>query len=259
VSPVIDSAGGTSGAVVMFRDVTALKKLETAKSMFVSMVAHEVKSPLAATEGWLNLILSGILRSNPEEERKMIQRSLLRVRTLRNMVSELLNLTAIETGNFTLRRTSVEVPAMVAEVVEAHRDKAAEKGVALVFEGNEATPLPCVLADKDALSIVYSNLVDNAIKYTPAGGKVWVGVANSGIYVQVTVRDTGIGMSPADCEKVFDEFYRARNEHTASIPGTGLGLSLVRRLAELHQGTVSLVSSLGAGSEFTVRIPIAEG
>jgi len=254
-SPVIEPGGETTGAVAVFSDVTALKKLETAKSMFVSMVAHEVKSPLAATEGWLNLILSGTVRQKPEEERRMIERSLLRVRTLRAMVNELLNLTAIETGNFTLNRKPVDVGAVIAETVAAYAERAAEKKITLtVLPAAPGTPLS-VLADREALCIICSNLVENAIKYGKDGGRVEVCAGVSGMYVTVTVKDDGIGMSPEDRVKVFDEFYRARNETTASIPGTGLGLSLVKRLTELHQGTVAVESALGSGSAFTVSLP----
>ena len=252
-SPVIEPGGETSGAVAVFSDITALKKLETAKSMFVSMVAHEVKSPLAATEGWLNLILSGMLVKNPEEERHMIERSLLRVRTLRGMVNELLNLTAIQTGNFTLKRTPVELPGVLEEVVAAYTERAAEKRIALVVQGNGGGP---VLADREAMSIVFSNLVENAVKYGREEGRVEISVGTAGMYATVSVKDNGIGMSGQDREKVFDEFYRARNELTASIPGTGLGLSLVKRLAELHQGTVRVESTLGEGSTFTVSLPL---
>ena len=143
VSPVLEPGGESAGAVAVFRDVTALKKLETAKSMFVSMVAHEVKSPLAAAEGWLNLILSGVLKSDPAQERRMIERSVLRVKTLRTMVAELLNLTAIQTGNFTLHRATVEPGQVVTAVVEGLREKAAERGVTLAVEGagtGETTP-----------------------------------------------------------------------------------------------------------------------
>ena len=255
-SPVIEPGGGTSGAVAVFSDVTALKKLETAKSMFVSMVAHEVKSPLAATEGWLNLFLSGMLAKKPEEERHMIERSLLRVRTLRAMVNELLNLTAIQTGNFTLKRTPVELGAVLKEVCAAYADRAAEKhiGVATCVDQEQR-----VLADREAITIVFSNLVENAIKYGRDGGHVEVGLAGAGMYATVSVRDDGIGMSPTDKEKVFEEFYRARNELTASIPGTGLGLSLVKRLTELHQGTVAVESTPGEGSAFTVSLPLLQG
>ncbi|HVO40540.1 MAG TPA: ATP-binding protein [Spirochaetia bacterium] len=253
-SPVIEPGGETSGAVAVFSDVTALKKLETAKSTFVSMVAHEVKSPLAATEGWLNLILSGMLKHDEAEERRMIQRSLLRVRTLRSMVNELLNLTAIETGNFTLNRRPVEVASVAAETAAAYAEKAAEKNIT-VSAAPPADPVPGVLADREALSIICSNLVENAIKYGRQNGRVDVRVASAGMYVTLVVADDGIGMSPEDRAKVFDEFFRARNEVTASIPGTGLGLSLVKRLTELHQGTVAVESALGSGSTFTVSLP----
>jgi two-component system phosphate regulon sensor histidine kinase PhoR len=255
VSPVIEPGGETSGAVAVFSDVTEMKKLDTAKSMFVSLVAHEVKSPLAATEGWLNLILSGMLKQDAAEEHRMLQRALLRVRTLRTMVNELLSLTAIQTGNFSLKRAPVEVPAVVAEVVEANKEKAEEQRIAISLSAEKDGGALRVLADRDALSMVYANLVENALKYSREGGHVSVRSVRAGIYVSVTVKDDGIGMSSEDCSKVFDEFYRARNEHTASIPGTGLGLSLVKRLTELHEGTVSVTSSLGVGSEFTVSIP----
>jgi two-component system phosphate regulon sensor histidine kinase PhoR len=259
VSPVIEPGGETSGAVAVFSDVTEMKKLDTAKSMFVSLVAHEVKSPLAATEGWLNLILSGMLKQDAAEEHRMLQRALLRVRTLRTMVNELLSLTAIQTGNFSLKRAPVEVAALVAEVVEANREKAAEKRIAISVSGEDSGDALRVLADRDTLSMVYANLVENAIKYSREGGHVWVSIRAAGMYVTVAVKDDGIGMSPEDCTKVFDEFYRARNEHTASIPGTGLGLSLVKRLTELHEGTATVISTLGEGSEFTVSIPALAG
>ena len=159
------------------------------------------------------------------------------------MVNELLSLTAIQTGNFSLKRAPVDVAGVVADVVEANREKALEKGIAVTVVGVEDGAAPRVLADRDALSMVYSNLVENALKYSREGGHVEVRIGVAGNYVTVWVKDDGIGMSAEDRTKVFDEFYRARGEHTASIPGTGLGLSLVKRLTELHEGTVGLTSS----------------
>ena len=253
VSPIIEPGGDTSGAVAVFSDVTELKKLDTAKSMFVSLVAHEVKSPLAATEGWLNLVLSGMLKADPAEERHMLERALLRVKTLRGMVNELISLTAIQTGNFSLKRAPVAVADVIAEVIETQREKAAEHRVAI--EMSDCASDVRILADRDALTMILTNLVENAIKYSRTDGHVQVRVGREGPYVTLSVKDDGIGMSPEDAAKVFDEFYRARNEQTASIPGTGLGLSLVKRLTELHEGTVSVASTPGAGSEFTVRFP----
>jgi len=115
-----------------------------------------------------------------------------------------------------------------------------------------------VLADRDAICGVFRNLIDNSIKYTPAEGHVKVGVEQNGIHVKVTVSDDGIGMDPEDKARVFEEFFRARNESTAEIPGTGLGLSVVKRLVDMHHGKVSVRSTLGEGSTFTVSLPTEE-
>jgi signal transduction histidine kinase len=255
VSPILEPDGATSGAVAVFSDITGIKKLETAKSMFVSMVAHEVKNPLAAAEGWLNLVLTGAAKVDRDEERRMLERAMVRMRTLRAMVNELLSLTAIETGRFQLHRVPLDPAAVAAEVVEAHHEKAAEKRVTIsVAPGGTAAST--VLADRDALAIVLANLVDNAIKYTPEGGSISVATGRDGIYATVSVRDTGIGLSPEDRERVFEEFYRVRSEQTHGITGTGLGLSLVKRLVEQHQGSISVDSEPGKGSTFTVRLPI---
>jgi two-component system, OmpR family, phosphate regulon sensor histidine kinase PhoR len=256
-SPILEPNGDTSGALAVFRDVTAMKQLETAKSTFVSMVAHEVKNPLAAAEGWLNLILSGVIKDDPVEERKVIERALLRMKTLRTLVAELLNLTAIETGNFTLRRVRTDVLAVLNEAVSNQQERAKEKRVELTMTAPRGAPAVQALADRDAMSMVYSNLVDNAIKYTPEGGHVAVELSWDERYVRVSVKDDGIGMEKQDCERAFDEFYRAKNELTASIPGTGLGLSLVKRLTELHHGQVTVDSTPGKGSTFSVRIPVS--
>ena len=257
VSPIIEPGGETSGAVAVFRDVTALARLDTAKSMFVSLVAHEVKSPLAATEGWLNLVLGGMLKSDPAEERRMLERAQRRVKTLRAMVNELISLTAIQTGNFSLTRAPVDAAAVAAEVVDTLREGAGSRRIGVEVVGGG--PAPPVLADREALSLILGNLVENAIKYSRDGGAILVRLERQGIYLAIGVRDDGIGISAEDAARVFDEFYRARNEQTAGIPGTGLGLSLVKRLAELHEGTVSVSSRPGAGSEFTVKLPLAPG
>jgi len=257
VSPILEPDGSTSGAVAVFSDITGIKKLETAKSMFVSMVAHEIKNPLAAAEGWLNLVLTGAAKVDRDEERRMLERAMVRMRSLRAMVNELLNLTAIETGRFQLHRVPLDPAAVVAEVVEVHREKAAGKRVTLLVEGaGGGTPVPTVLADRAALSIIVANLVDNAVKYTPEGGTVSVATGREGMYATVSVHDTGIGLSVEDRERVFEEFYRVRSEQTHGITGTGLGLSLVKRLVEQHQGSISVDSEPGKGSTFTVRLPV---
>jgi two-component system phosphate regulon sensor histidine kinase PhoR len=267
VSPVTESKGVVSGAVVALRDITELKKLEAAKSMFVSMVAHEIKGPLAVTESYLNILRGGLCRGNPEKERTMIERSLVRISTLRKMVMELMNITAMETGNFTLKRVPIDIVEVVKEAVGSCREQAESKGITLSFEeaaqeagGGAVTGGAAggsALADRDTMLSVFTNLVDNAVKYTPEKGHVSVWVERNGIFARVRVRDDGIGMTEREMEKVFDEFYRAKNKFTENIPGTGLGLSMVKRIVEMHQGSVELETAPLKGSTFSVNIPLA--
>ncbi len=258
-SPVLDGSGETNGAVAVFRDITALKKLSHAKSMFASMVAHEVKSPLAAIESYLGILFDDVLEPDPERDRRMIGRCLIRARTLRTMVTELISLVAVETGNFTLKRSPLDMCTVVAEVNNQWQDRAREKNVelCLVFSSDDFDGWE-VLADRDALRSILSNLIDNAIKYTPPGGRVATTISHDGLYVKLAVCDTGIGMNKEERERVFEEFYRVKNDDTVDIPGTGLGLSLVKRLVELHQGTVKVRSERGRGSEFTVHLPLGD-
>jgi signal transduction histidine kinase len=256
-SPVFEPSGEALGAVAVLRDITALKKLEVAKSMFVSMVAHEIKSPIAAIEGYLNVILSGAAGEDPKRDRKMMERALVRAHTLRSLVSELLRLTAIETGNFVIRRAPIDVGEVVAEAVESCKEKAEAKGIALSLHQEDDGAHEPVLADKEAMLSVFTNLIDNAVKYTPDDGHVAVTVQCNGMYVKVAVTDDGIGMTADEADRAFDEFYRARNKHTARISGTGLGLTLAKRLVELHHGKITVHTKPGRGSTFAVSIPTA--
>ncbi|MBN1947003.1 MAG: hybrid sensor histidine kinase/response regulator [Bradymonadales bacterium] len=251
-SPVAEPGHDPFGAVAVVREITAIKQLAVAKSMFISMVAHELKSPLAAIEAFLDLILSRPESMTAEKQQEMMERCVLRARNLRNMVTELLNLVAIETGHLSLKRTPIELGSVVEEVVELQRPKAEAKQLEMILDLPEQQDTTQVLADKEALSCIITNLVDNAIKYTPDQGRVDVSVSCDEHLVKLAVRDSGIGMTEKERESAFDEFYRAKNKHTASIPGTGLGLSVVKRLVEMHNGVISLASEPGQGSTFTI-------
>jgi len=254
-SPVLEPGGEMLGAVALLRDITPLKRLEVAKSTFVSMVAHEVKSPIAAVEGYLNMLLDGAASEDPGAARRMIERALVRARTLRSLVSELLSLTAIETGNFTFRRSPLDLREVVARAVESCSEKATAKRISLVLRQDNQDCHEPVLADEASLLSVVGNLIDNAVKYTPEGGHVDVAVEHNGMYEKVIVRDDGIGMTVEEAGCAFDEFFRAKNAYTTQVPGTGLGLSLARRLVEMHHGKITVETAPGRGSTFTVSIP----
>jgi len=252
-SPVISDNGQSLGAVAVLRDITEWKKLEETKSVFVGMVAHEVKNPLAAIEGLLNVVLDDAA-SGPAEERDLLRRALARAGALRCMVSELISLMAMDTGRFALRRTPCEIRGLIQEAVDACRDQAEQKSIELRLESGESPPT--ALLDRNAVLTVFSNLIDNAIKYSPSGTCVCVRIAWDKSFVRVAVQDQGIGMTAAEQRNVFDEFYRVKNESTRGIPGTGLGLTLARRIVEMHHGTIHLESTPGKGSRFTVTLPI---
>lgn len=257
-SPVLEPNGAAIGAVAVMRDITALKKLDVAKSMFISMVAHEVKSPLSAVENYLNVILNGYVDNDPEKKRTMMERCLLRISALRTMVSDLLNLRAIETGKFTIKRSVLDIREVVEAAYDASREKAREKNITIRIRSAPEMEKTRILADRDSMLMVFSNLIDNAVKYTPSQGNINIEVYQNGTFAKVSIQDNGIGITPEQQQHVFEEFYRAKNPYTVQVPGTGLGLSLVKRLVEIHQGHVALTSQPEKGSKFTVSIPVPE-
>ena len=252
-SPVLDR-GEVLGAVATYRDVTEQKQLEAAKETFVSMVAHEIKNPLAAIEGYLEVIVKGMTQGDREREIEMLKKALRRSEGLRRLIADLMSLTALDTGRFMIERRPLDMRRVLSAVMELCADTAAAKGIALDAAVSDPPPPPA-LADEDAMGIVIKNLVDNAVKYTPEGGEVHVTLDSIGADVRVTVRDTGIGLTPEQQARVFEEFYRVKSRQTSGIPGTGLGLSLVKRLVDQHQGRLNLRSEPGRGSEFTVITP----
>jgi signal transduction histidine kinase len=177
----------------------------------------------------------------------------------------------METGNFTLKRAPIDILEVAKEAVDSCREQAESKGITLTFDGasggagspggdgsREVLPAGAkVLADRDTMLSVFTNLVDNAVKYTPEKGRVTVWAERNGIFARVRVRDDGIGMTEQESEKLFEEFYRVKNKLTENIPGTGLGLSMVKRIVEMHQGSVEVETAPGKGSTFSVDIPLA--
>jgi signal transduction histidine kinase len=251
--PLVRDDGGTNGAIAVLRDITEIKELEATKAAFVSMVSHEVTSHLGAIEGYLNMLLYQGVKD--QRTKQVMERTVLRASTLRTLLIELMDLSALETGTFAVTRVPVELEAVVHDAVEVCAEAARAKNIGLTVDHSTAAGGCSVLADRGALLTVLRNLVENAIKYTPADGHVRVSTACQPLFATVRVVDDGIGMSDEERARVFEEFYRVRNPHTAQIPGTGLGLSLVKRLVEIHDGTIEVRSSPGNGSEFVVRLP----
>lgn len=238
------------GAVLNARDVTPLYHLARLRANLVAAVSHELRSPLAAIEGYLDVILD---RPDVDADcRRMLERCRTRARGLQRTIVSLLDISRLDDRR--RERALIETgPALAAEV-EAWRGAAERAGVKLEFFLSPG--LPHVLANEADFSCLVGNLVDNAIKYNRPDGRVEVKVWPEPGYVVMVVEDTGMGIASEDLPHIFEEFYRVRNQDTALIDGSGLGLALVRKVAETYRCRLEVDSQPGLGTTFTVRWPV---
>ena len=218
---------------------------------FISVLAHELKNPLAAIEGYLRIMKDGSAGVDPAAYARMVDRSLLRIEGMRKLILDLLDLTRIESGQKRRELARVDVCEVAQSVTEGLLPEARERGIAVELHAAEPVAMT---ADRGELEIVLSNLVSNAIKYNRNDGRVDVTVGSENGLVTIAVADTGIGMTPEEAERLFQEFVRIKNDRTRNILGSGLGLSIVRRIAQLYGGQASVRSEPDVGSTFTVTL-----
>lgn len=256
IAPVRDEQGTVLGTVAVLRDISKLKELDRVKSQFVSMVSHELRAPLGAIQGYLEVVLTAGDTLPEEEVRDMLLRAKERASALLNLIDDLLNISTIEAGRVARNIQTLQIAEVIHSSVDFMRIEAKEKRISL--QDLVADDLPLVRADKDDLARVLINLLSNAIKYNREGGEVKVQAGVSGAYVRVDVIDNGIGIPPAAIPRLFDEFFRVKSPETREITGTGLGLSIVKRIVEAHQGRVEVQSEPGKGSTFSVFIPYVQ-
>lgn len=252
VSPIHDAAGGYAGAVLAFRDVTRLNRLEAVRRDFVANVSHEMKTPLTSILGSIETLQDGALEDR-EATLEFLAKIDRNARSLAHLVSDLLELSRIEAGGVRVSTEPVLVRDVVEESAASVMDKAREKGVAVVV-GDLGHDL-AVRADGDLLVRACVNLLENAVAYTPKGGRVSATARAVEGRIEIAVADTGIGIPAAELERIFERFYRVDKARSRALGGTGLGLAIVRHVAERHGGAVRVVSAEGRGSTFTLSIP----
>ncbi|MBI5855179.1 MAG: HAMP domain-containing protein [Nitrospirae bacterium] len=231
-----------------------LREMDHLKSAFVSVVSHELRTPMTSIKGYVENMLQGLTGGLTEKQTHYLNRMKLNVERLTRLINDLLDLSRIEMGRLDLRRTSLCVRDLSAEVVEGCLPLAQEKGIALDVQ-YPATLSP-VSADRDKLTQVLTNLIQNAIKFTPERGQVRVEIrSRDDGFIQVNVKDTGSGIPSDELDKVFQRFYRS----AAAPPGAqgaGLGLTITKNLVELHGGRIWVSSRVGIGSCFSFTLPI---
>lgn len=249
VSPI----RGGQGAVLVASDVTEASRYDEMRKEFVANVSHELRTPLALIQGYVDTLQEGAWRDEQRapEFLETIQRNIARLNTI---VADLLQLSRLESGGEIIRPAAVRMGGLFEKLREFFEPFARKKNQAL--EWAAAADVDAFVADPDMIERAVSNLIDNAIKYTPEGGRIRVRSRSGEGVIDFVVEDTGIGIPDADRARVFERFYRVDKSRSRELGGTGLGLAIVKHIAQLHGGGVSVQSEVGQGSTFTLTIPL---
>jgi two-component system phosphate regulon sensor histidine kinase PhoR len=252
-SAPIRSKGNTTGAVMVLHDITEIRRLERARRDFIANISHEFKTPLTAIQGFAETLLGGALEDVQNRSRflEIIREHALR---LGRLTDDLLKLSQIEAGQMQREMRPVAVPEIINPCMEVARIKAEQKG--LFLEAEYSGNLPMLFGDARSFQEILQNLLDNAVRYTAAGGHIRVKAAADGSELVLSVADTGIGIPKADQDRIFERFYRADAARSRESGGTGLGLSIVKHLVEAHGGRIKVESEVGQGSTFYVYLPM---
>jgi len=214
---------------------------------FISVLAHELKAPLNAVEGYLNILRT----TETDQTLQMVERSIVRVDGMKKLITDLLDLTRIESGQRERVVTRLDLRRLAEASIELFAVEAARRGIRMALEGDADVELR---ADPGEVEIVLNNLVSNAVKYNRDGGHVSIRLSRTSDAAIVTVSDTGIGLTTEEAGKLFNEFTRIKNAQTVRILGSGLGLSTVRKIANMYDGEATVQSEPGVGSTFTVTL-----
>ncbi len=274
VSPMRDGEGNVVGASAIARDITErkraeaererllvlereqnerLRELDRLKDEFVALVSHELRTPLTSIRGYLELVLDGEAGDVSDEQRQFLAVVERNADRLLALVGDLLFLAQIEAGKLTLEVGAVDLGAIASESVDAARPQADDKDITLSLA---VGPVPLLAGDGARIGQLVDNLVSNAIKFTPEGGRVDVRArARNGTAV-IEVRDSGIGIPAEEQERLFERFFRSSNAAERQIPGTGLGLAISKAIVEAHGGAIAVKSEVDVGTTFKVSLPI---
>lgn len=254
LSPVLSQRGDFMGVVTIFRDITKEVEADRAKSEFVSTVSHELRTPMTAIKGYTDLLHAGAAGPINAEQKRFLTTIKGNTDRLTALINDLLDISRMETGRVRFEPRPLQIGEVIADVVNVLAGSAEEKQQSLTYE--VAAGLPDIMGDQDRLNQVLTNLVGNAIRYTPDGGEIDVRAYLVERAVRIDVRDSGIGIAPEDMGHIFERFYRADHPLVQEARGTGLGLSIVKMFVEMHGGRIWVESEPERGSTFTFILPI---
>jgi signal transduction histidine kinase len=249
-----DPAGETAGRIFAFRDISAERMVEQMRSDFVSTVSHELRAPLTSIYGFAATLMRDDVQFEEDERRTFLAYIESEAARLTAIVDKLLSVARLDAGELQLEIEPVDVRSLVSDVVEDARAEAGMNGHEFIVELPEG-PL-AARTDADKLRQVLANLVDNAVRFSPGGGRVTVGAARHGETIVLSVVDQGIGIPDGEHDRIFAKFYRIGDAQTG---GTGVGLFIAQGLVSALGGRITVRSSEGRGSSFVVELPSREG
>jgi two-component system phosphate regulon sensor histidine kinase PhoR len=256
VVPMRDEGDRTDGAVVLFHDITELKRVDQLRRDFVANVSHELRTPLSILRGYIETLL-GSPKTGREELVGILQVMERHSKRLGALVDDLLTLAQLESVNSDLHLNEVDLSVLFGRVVRDWEKKLGDKRLKVIVDLPPESPI--LQADETRLQQVLYNLLDNAVKYSRVNGEIRLGAERRGDEMAVSVSDNGVGISKADLPRIFERFYRADKARSRELGGTGLGLSIVKHIAQLHGGRVETESELGTGTTVRVIFPINGG
>lgn len=255
-APVRSDNGTVLGSVTAFEDITTHKQIDRMKSEFVAMVAHELKAPLASIEQMIYALQVDCEHEAAHSCNRLHSRITVRTRDLLRLIENLLNLSKLESGMMVFNLEPIRGNEIIQDIVDITLPQAKSKNI-------EVSYTPCgedwwFNVDYDHIRTAFMNIVSNAVKYTPEGGRLEIRTSVNGGLANLIVKDSGIGISKEDLPHIFDRFFRVKGKATRHITGSGLGLSLVKEVVDAHKGYIDVKSDLGTGTTFTLSFPIAE-
>ena len=251
--PLLDTRGADAGSLVVLRDTRAEGRLESAAAEFLSHISHELKSPLNTIRSYAEMLNDGSV-DRPETRKEFFNVITEESCRLAKLVDNLLDLSKIDTGVLVPSRGRLRADALLQELLRAAEPQARSKGLQL--HAKVPPNLPTIFGDKDLVGVAVSNLISNAIKYTPAGGEVQVRATSDEESLVIEVQDSGIGIRPEDRNHIFEKFFRGSGPEVRKQPGTGLGLALAQQIVVLHGGRLGVETQPGRGSTFRIVLPL---
>ncbi|HVQ44924.1 MAG TPA: ATP-binding protein [Candidatus Saccharimonadia bacterium] len=259
ISPLFDDHGAPSGAIALFRDISKEKEVERQKDEFVSTASHEMRTPVAAIEGYISLAMNANVATVDDRAKKYLGKAHDTIQHLGELFRDLLSVTKAEEGQLGGHIDAINLGELVQSTVDDMQFTIQKKNLTLVYQiggqsGKAIAPLYYVAANPERLREVLMNLIDNAGKFTTEGG-IKVTLEGNEKEATVGISDTGVGIAPEDIGHLFQKFYRIDNSATRTIGGTGLGLYLCRRVIELFNGRIWVESKVGEGSTFRFTLP----